>query len=90
MIFLVIGIPGAFMYLVTTFLFYFRNFGPGIPYRILDIVNYGALAVIGATLLIAAIAWRLRSPAAALLSAAIAAPIAWAAALFVEWRLSLT
>ena len=42
LIFLVIGIPGAFMYLVTTFLFYFRNFGPGIPYRILDIVNYGA------------------------------------------------
>jgi hypothetical protein len=77
-------LAGAFMYLVTTFLFGFS----GGQYRMGSVVLYGALAAIGAALVVAAIAWRIRSPAAAAASAAIGTAVAWAVAIFVEWRIS--
>jgi len=75
---------GAFMYLVTTFLFDFS----GGQYRMGPVVVYGALAAMGATLVVAAIAWRIRSPAAAAAWATIATAVAWVLAIFVEWRIS--
>jgi hypothetical protein len=81
---LLIGLAGVFMFLVTTFLFHFS----GSQVRMGPVVNYGALAVIAGTMLLAAIAWKIRSPTAAVASAAIATPVAWAVAVFVEWLLS--
>jgi hypothetical protein len=86
---LLIGLTGAFMWVVTTFLFYFRNIGAGLPHQVELVVNYGALAVIGVTILLAAIIWNIRSPRAALITTVIATPVGWAVAIFVEWRLSL-
>jgi hypothetical protein len=37
---------------------------------------------------VAAVAWRIRSPAAAALWAGIATAVAWVVAIFVEWRIS--
>ena len=83
---IVIGVllSGAFMYLVTTFLF---GFSVG-QYRMGPVVAYGALAAISTTLVVTAIAWRIRSPAAAAAWAATATAVAWAVAIFVEWRIS--
>jgi hypothetical protein len=72
------------MYLVTTFLFHFS----GGQYRMGPVVDYSALAVIAGTLLLTAIVWRVRSPAAALKCAAIATPAAWVVAIVVEWGFS--
>jgi hypothetical protein len=77
-------LAGAFMYLVTTFFFGFS----GGQYRMGPVVVYGALAAMAATLIVAAIAWRIRSPAAATAWAGIATAVAWAVAIFVEWRMS--
>lgn len=52
-----------------------------------SVVDYGAVAVIAAMLLLAAIVWKVRSPAAAGIFAVIATPVAWVVAWFVEWRL---
>ena len=82
---LVVGFTAGLMFLVTTFLFAFS----GGQYRMVGVVNYGVLAVIGTTLLITGAAWRLRSPVAALKWAAIATGVGWVAAVFVEWLLSL-
>ena len=81
--FIVIVISG-FMYLVTTFLFAFS----GGQYRMEPIVQFGALTVIAAMLLLAAIVWRVRSPFAAVIYAAIVTPIAWVVLVVVEWGLS--
>src|ERR1700694_5273860 len=81
---LTIGLAGAFMYLVTTFLFHFSS-GQD---RMGPVVNYGALAVIAGTTLLAAIAWKIRSPSAAVKITAIATPAACAVTLVVEWGLS--
>jgi hypothetical protein len=81
---LLIGLAGAFMFLVTTFLFHFS----GGQDRMGPVVNYGALAVIAGTTLLAAIVWTIRSPSAAVKITAIATPAAWAVTLVVEWGLS--
>jgi xanthine/uracil permease len=83
---IVIGVllAGGFMYLVTTFFFDFS----GGQNRMGPVVIYGALAAMSATLVVAAITWRIRSPAAAAAWAAIATAVAWAVAIFVEWRIS--
>lgn len=72
------------MFLATTFLFHFSSG----QYRMGPVVNYGALAVVVGTSLLAVIAWRIRSPAAALKWAALATPLAWVAAALVEWVFS--
>ena len=72
------------MFLATTFLFHFSSG----QYRMGPVVNYGALAVVAGTSLLAVIAWRIRSPSAALKWAAITTPVAWVAAALVEWVFS--
>jgi len=79
-------VSAGVMYLVTTFLFAFS----GGQYRMVQVVGYGALAVIGATLIFAAVVWRLRSMAAAVKWVAIATGASWAIALIVEWILSFS
>lgn len=81
---LLIGLAGGFMYLVTTFLFHFSS-GQG---RMGPVVDYTALTVIVGTILLSALVWKVRSPTAAVTFAAIATPVAWAVAVFVEWRIS--
>ena len=80
----VIAIISGVMYEVTIFLFYFS----GGQSRMGPVVNYGALVVIAATVLFAAIVWRKRSPTTAAISAAIGTPVAWVAAIVVEWGIS--
>jgi hypothetical protein len=72
------------MYLVTTFLFHFSS-GQD---RMGPVVNFGALGVVLGTLVLAAIIWRARSPAAAVRWTAIATGVAWVAAIVIEWGLS--
>lgn len=81
---LLIGVAGGFMYLVTTFLFHFSSG----QYRMGPVVDYIALAVVAGTLLLAAIVWRIRSPAAAVKYTAIATPVVWVVAFFIEWGFS--
>jgi hypothetical protein len=81
---LVIVPASAFMFLVTTFLFHFS----GGQSRMEAVVNYGALAVIAATALVAVVGWRTRSPVDAIKYTAIATGVLWVAALFVEWGFS--
>jgi hypothetical protein len=71
-------------YLVTTFLFAFS----GGQYRMVAVVDAGALAVIGLGVLVAAVTWKLRSPAVAVKWTAIATGIGWIAALITEWLIS--
>ncbi len=73
------------MFLVTTFLFAFS----GGQYRMVPVVQYGALTAIGASAIAAAAAgWRLRSGYAATIATAIATGVAWMAAVLVEFGLS--
>ena len=72
------------MYLVTTFLFHFS----GGQVRMGPVVDYGALAVIGLTILLAVAVWIIRSPTASVKVAAIATGVAWVVAVFVEWGFS--
>jgi hypothetical protein len=81
---ILIGFPAAFMYLVTTFLFHFSSSQD----RMGPVVNYGALAVVTGTMLLAAIVWKIRSPNLAVTYAAITTPVAWAVAVCVEWLFS--
>ena len=71
-------------YLVTTFLFAFS----GGQSRMVDVVNLGCLVVIGLGVLPAAVAWRLRSPAAAIKASGIATGAGWVAVLIAEWLIS--
>src|SRR5256885_8323769 len=81
---LLIALCAGVMYLITSFLFAFS----GGQYQMVPVVGYGALAVIGATLLIAIVVWRLRSLAAAGKRAAIAPALGWALAIVGEGDLS--
>jgi hypothetical protein len=81
---IIVGPAAPVMYLITTFLFHFS----GGQYRMGPVVDYGALTVIAGTLVLTAIAWRVRSRAAAVKTAAIATPVAWVLAIVVEWGLS--
>jgi hypothetical protein len=71
-------------YLVTTFLFAFS----GGQYRMVEVVNIGALIVFALGVLVAAVAWRLRSPSAAVGWAAAATGAGWVVALTTEWLIS--
>jgi len=81
---LVVGAAAVIMYLVTTFLFHFSSG----QYRMGLVVDLAALLVVLGTLVLAAIVWRARSPAAAVRWTAIATGIAWVAAIIIEWGLS--
>jgi hypothetical protein len=81
---LVVGAAAVIMYLVTTFLFHFSSG----QYRMGSVVDLGALLIVLGTLVLAAIVWRVRSPAAAVRWTAIATGVAWVAALVIEWGLS--
>jgi hypothetical protein len=81
---LLIGLAGAFMFLVTTFLFHFSS-GQG---RMEPVVNYGALVVIASTTLLTVVVWKMRSPGDAAKYAAIATAVLWVATLLVEWGFS--
>ena len=74
----------AFGYLVTTFLFAFS----GGQYRMVQVVNAGALLVVGLVTVVAIVAWWRTSPDGAIKWTAIATGIAWLAAIAVEWALS--
>ena len=52
------------------------------------VVNAIGLMVIGLGALVATVTWRLRSPRAAITSAAISTGAGWAAAFIVEWVIS--
>ena len=80
----IVGVAAAFMFLVTTFLFHFS----GGQSRMEPVVNYGALAVVAASILVAIVCWRMRSPAEAVKYTAIATAVLWVAALIVEWGFS--
>ena len=71
-------------YLLTTFLFAFS----GGQYRMVAVVNLGALSVIGLDVLVAAVTWRLRSRAAAIRWTATATGVGWVAAVIAEWVIS--
>lgn len=80
-----IELPAAGVgYLVTTFLF---AFSAG-QYRMVTVVNIGALVVLGVGVVTAAIAWRRRPPTTVLRWSAIATAVGWSAAVFVEWSIS--
>ena len=64
-------VAAAFGYLVTTFLYAFS----GGQYRMVTVVNIGALVVVALGLVVAALTWRLRSPAAAAAAQSAAAGI---------------
>ena len=80
----VIAVISGFMYEVTILLFYFS----GGQARMEPVVNYAAPAVITVVVLLTAVVWRVRSPTAAAISAAIGTAVAWLIAIFVEWRIS--
>ena len=81
---LIVGAAALVMYLVTTFLFHFSSG----QYRMGPVVDFGALGVVLGTLVLAAIVWRVRSPAAAVRWTGIATGVAWVAAIVIEWGLS--
>ncbi|SRR6266446_2392986 len=83
---LIVLSAGAFGYLVTTFLFAFS----GGQYRMVAVVNLVALVVVGLGSIAAAVAWRLRSPAAAVRWTAIATVGGWVAAVIAEWLISFS
>lgn len=74
----------AFGYLVTTFLFAFS----GGQYRMVQVVNAGALLVVALVTVVAILAWWRSSSNAAIKWTAIAIGIAWPAAIVIEWVLS--
>jgi hypothetical protein len=77
---------GAFGYLLTTFLFAFS----GGQYRMVAVVNLVAVAVVVASLVVAALTWILRSPMHALQWAAIGTSIGWIVAIAIEFVLSFS
>ncbi len=80
----IIGLISLFMLGVTTFQFAFS----GGEIRMVPVVQYGAVATGGAAILLAAAVWLLRSPGAALVTAALGTLVLWLIAIFIEWRLS--
>ena len=79
----VVGLVTILMFGVTTFLFAFSG-GQG---RMEPVVKYVALVVFAVAMVLTAIVWILRSPRAAVVCAGIATPVAWAVAVFIEWRI---
>jgi hypothetical protein len=79
-----IAVPAGLMYLVTTFLFAFS----GGQYRMVAVVNDAALAMIAIPIVAAAIAWRVRSGAAAAVTAAAVTLGGWVATAVAEWVVS--
>jgi hypothetical protein len=80
-----IVLPAAAVgYLVTTFLFAFS----GGQNRMVAVVNLGCVVVIGLGVVLAAIAWRLRSPVDAIKWSAIATGAGWFAVVIAEWLIS--
>lgn len=77
---------GAFGYLLTTFLFAFS----GGQFHMVAVVNLVALAVVGSSLVVAAVTWILRSPMHALKWTLIATGAGWVAAIAVEFVLSFS
>ncbi len=77
---LVIGLTGAFMFFVTTFLRFLWGGN-----RVGPLPGDLEIAVVAATVLLAVYAWRRRSPSAALRWTRIATFAAWAVAVFVQW-----
>src|SRR5438067_6758364 len=82
---IVLGVA-AVGYLVTTFLFAFS----GGQYRMVAVVNLGAVAVISLGVLVAAVKWIVRSSAEAIKWTAIATGGGWVAALIAEWLFSFS
>jgi uncharacterized membrane protein YeaQ/YmgE (transglycosylase-associated protein family) len=77
---LVIGLSGALMFFVATFLRFLWGGN-----RVGPLPGDLEIAVVGATVLLAVYAWMRRSPSAALKWTRIATPAAWAVAVFVQW-----
>ena len=71
-------------YLVTTFLFAFS----GGQYRMVAVVNYGVVAMIAVPIVVALVAWRIRSGRAAAKVVLAATAIGWASAILIEFVLS--
>lgn len=82
----VVMAAGAFGYLVTTFLFAFS----GGQSRMVAVVNLVALAVVVSSLVVAAVAWILRSPTQALKWTLIVSGGGWVAAIAIEFVLSFS
>jgi len=74
----------VFTYLLSTFLFAFS----GGQSRMVPIVGYGAIAVAGIGVVVAAAVWRWRSAVEATKWTLIAMPIGGVAVVVVEWALS--
>jgi hypothetical protein len=83
---IVVLAAGAIGYLVTTFLFAFS----GSQYRMVAVVNLGAVLVLVSSFAVAAVSWMLRSPMDALKWALIATAIGWVAAFAIEFVLSFS
>ena len=77
---------GGFFYLVTTFLFAFS----GGQYRMVAVVNGGALLVVAVGVATAAGVWRMRSPVSAVKWTASVTGLGWIAAVASEWLLSFS
>lgn len=76
----------ALGFLITTFLFAFS----GGQARMVAVVNVGALVVVVVLILVAVVAWVIRSPGEAIKWTAIATGVAWLTAIIVEWILSFS
>lgn len=76
----------ALGFLITTFLFAFS----GGQARMVAVVNIGALVVVVVLILVAVVAWVIRSPVEAIKWTAIATGVAWLTAIIVEWILSFS
>jgi hypothetical protein len=83
---LIVLVAAAIGYFVTTFLFAFS----GGQHRMVAVVNVAALIVIGASVLVTAVTWRLRSREAAVASTAIATGVGWVVAVVAEWLISFS
>ena len=81
-----IAASAGFMYLVTTFLFAFS----GGQYRMVAVVNSGAIAMLVLPTVVAAVAWRLRSAAFAAIAVGVACGAGWVATAVIEWLLSFS
>jgi hypothetical protein len=83
---IVVLAAGAIGYLATTFLFAFS----GGQYRMVAVVNLGAVLVLVSSFAVAAVSWMLRSPTDALKWTLIATAIGWGTAIAIEFVLSFS
>lgn len=80
----VIGLISLIMFGVTTFLFAFS----GGEVRMVPVVREAAYVASGASFLLSAMVWLLRSSQAAVITAALGTLAVWLVTVFVEWRLT--